>query len=148
MSPFLSTVRINGSSWLLIGAVFVVGRFPSPPCIIIGAVTMKITSNTSITSTRGVTLMSDIKRFPFSELIAIYCTLLFCLLSSCMKLQFAITANRTTAEYRTAEFRRVVSFDIRHSLFDIRYSFSQGFFSDQTGRLSGQRLGCLLYTVF
>jgi hypothetical protein len=39
-----------------------------------------------------------------------------------MKLHMAGTANRRTAEYRTAEFRRVVSFDIRHSLFDIRYS--------------------------
>jgi hypothetical protein len=40
-----------------------------------------------------------------------------------MKLDLAGTANRRTAEYLTAEFRRVVSFDIRHSLFDIRYSF-------------------------
>jgi len=57
-----------------------------------------------------------------------------------MKLHLAETANRRTAEYRTAEFRRIVSFDIRHSLFDIRYSFSQSFFSDPTGRPSGQRL--------
>jgi hypothetical protein len=39
------------------------------------------------------------------------------------KLHLATRANRRTAEYRTAEFRRVVSFHIRHSLFDIRYSF-------------------------
>jgi len=38
-----------------------------------------------------------------------------------MKLHLAETANRRTAEYRTAEFRRVVSFYIRHSLFDIRF---------------------------
>jgi hypothetical protein len=55
-------------------------------------------------------------------------------------------------EYRTAEFRRVESlysvffkidriyyFDIRHSLFDIRYSLLQSFFFDQTGHLSGQQ---------
>jgi hypothetical protein len=40
-----------------------------------------------------------------------------------MKLHLAGTANRRTVEFRTAEFRRIVSFDIRHSLFDIRYSF-------------------------
>jgi hypothetical protein len=40
-----------------------------------------------------------------------------------MKLHLAGTANRRTAEYRTAKFRRVLSFDIRHSLFNIRYSF-------------------------
>jgi hypothetical protein len=32
------------------------------------------------------------------------------------------TANRRTAEYRTIEFRRLVSLEIRHSLLDIRYS--------------------------
>jgi hypothetical protein len=43
------------------------------------------------------------------------------MLSSCMKLHLAETANRRTAEYRTAEFRRVVSFDIPYSIFDIRF---------------------------
>jgi hypothetical protein len=34
---------------------------------------------------------------------------------------------------------RIPYFDIRYSLFDIRYSLFQSFFSDQTGRFSGQR---------
>jgi len=54
-----------------------------------------------------------------------------------MKLHLAGTANRRTAEYRTAEFRRMVSFDsvffckidkylpstfdIHYSIFDIRF---------------------------
>jgi hypothetical protein len=29
---------------------------------------------------------------------------------------------------------RIPYFDIRHSVFDVRYSFLQSFFSDQTGR--------------
>jgi hypothetical protein len=42
-----------------------------------GAVTMKITSNTSITSTRGVTLSSAIKlSSPLFDVIAIYFLLL------------------------------------------------------------------------
>jgi hypothetical protein len=40
-----------------------------------------------------------------------------------MKLHLAGTANRRTAEYRTAKFPMVFSFDIQHSLFNIRYSF-------------------------
>jgi len=45
---------------------------------------------------------------------------------------------RTAAQQNieTAEFRRVVSFDIRHSLFDIR--FSKVSYSDQTDRPGGQ----------
>jgi hypothetical protein len=34
---------------------------------------------------------------------------------------------------------RIPYFDIRYSLFDIRYSLFQSFFSDLTGRFSGQR---------
>jgi hypothetical protein len=40
-----------------------------------------------------------------------------------MKLHPSGTANRRTAEYRTAEFRRVFpsTFDIHYSIFDIRF---------------------------
>ena len=37
------------------------GNATFTPCIIIGAVTMKMMRRTNITSTRGVTFMSDIK---------------------------------------------------------------------------------------
>ena len=40
------------------GALFACGRRTGKPCFIIGAATMKITSNTSITSTSGTTLIS------------------------------------------------------------------------------------------
>jgi len=37
------------------------------------------------------------------------------------------------------EIDRIHSFDIRHSLFDIRYSLLKVSIFDQTGRFSGQR---------
>src|SRR4029079_11519837 len=40
------------------GAFFACGRFTGIPCVIIGAATMKMISSTSITSTRGTTLIS------------------------------------------------------------------------------------------
>src|SRR5579871_2866839 len=45
-------------SWASTGAALAVGRFTFTPCWISGAVTMKMISSTSITSTNGVTLIS------------------------------------------------------------------------------------------
>src|SRR5262245_44265524 len=42
------------------GAAVVLGRSMATPCCRIGAVTMKMMSSTSMTSTSGVTLMSEI----------------------------------------------------------------------------------------
>jgi hypothetical protein len=48
------------------------------------------------------------------------------ILSSCMKLHLTTKANRRTAEYRTAEFRRVFpsTFDIHYSIFSFEVSCS------------------------
>ena len=46
------------------GCVVVSGRLTSTPCCIRGAVTMKTISSTSITSTKGVTLISEKARRP------------------------------------------------------------------------------------
>ena len=57
--PSFFTVRISGSSCTRMFCVVVSGKSTSIPCSIMGAVTMKITSKTSITSTKGVTLISE-----------------------------------------------------------------------------------------
>jgi hypothetical protein len=53
-----------------------VGRSTLSPCVISGAVTMKTTSSTSITSTSGVTLMSAIPKSlsSLSSWNAIFCS--------------------------------------------------------------------------
>ncbi len=55
-----SALMVTVSGWLsvLIGLASVLGRSTSTPEVISGAVTMKMMSSTSITSTSGVTLMS------------------------------------------------------------------------------------------
>src|SRR5512134_1155601 len=57
--PLLSTETITASSWVAMALVSALGRFTWTPCCIMGAVTMKMTRSTSITSTRGVTLICD-----------------------------------------------------------------------------------------
>ena len=52
----------SGSSWPLIVRRLVFGRSTGTPTVSSGAVTMKMTSSTSMTSTSGVTLMSVIGR--------------------------------------------------------------------------------------
>src|SRR5262249_54409163 len=58
MLPCLFTVRITWSSALTCGVPVATGRFTSSSCCNIGAVIIKIISNTNITSTSGVTLIS------------------------------------------------------------------------------------------
>ena len=55
---FFFTTRTNGSSVVDAPEAAVSGRSISIPCCIIGVVTMKMIKRTSITSTRGVTLIS------------------------------------------------------------------------------------------
>src|SRR5512145_2423643 len=57
-----STVMTRRSSSARIALAFACGRFTSTPWVSIGAVTMKMMRRTSMTSTRGVTLMSAIIR--------------------------------------------------------------------------------------
>jgi hypothetical protein len=54
-----TTALSRRSTW-----VVVCGRSTSMPCCISGAVTMKMISSTNITSTNGVTLISDIAACP------------------------------------------------------------------------------------
>src|SRR5512134_1595949 len=58
----MSTVITRRSSSARIALAFAWGRFTSTPWVSIGAVTMKMMRSTSITSTRGVTLISAIIR--------------------------------------------------------------------------------------
>src|SRR5512134_3113770 len=61
----MSTVITRRSSSARIALAFAWGRFTSTPWVSIGAVTMKMMRSTSITSTRGVTLISaNIRRSP------------------------------------------------------------------------------------
>src|ERR1700687_1835259 len=53
----------SGSFGSLIGGARVCGNSTGTPTVNSGAVTMKTTSSTSMTSTSGVTLMSDIGRW-------------------------------------------------------------------------------------
>ena len=53
---------VSGSFGSLIGGAWVCGNSTGTPTVNSGAVTMNTTSSTSITSTSGVTLMSDIGR--------------------------------------------------------------------------------------
>src|SRR5512134_3223766 len=57
---FTSTVTTSRSSSARMALAFAWGRFTSTPWVSIGAVTMKMMRSTSITSTRGVTLISAI----------------------------------------------------------------------------------------
>jgi hypothetical protein len=50
----------SGSLFSLMGEAWVCGRSTGTPTVSNGAVTMKTTSSTSMTSTSGVTLISDI----------------------------------------------------------------------------------------
>jgi hypothetical protein len=52
-----------GSFGSLIGGAWVCGSSTGTPTVSSGAVTMKTTSSTSMTSTSGVTLISDIGRY-------------------------------------------------------------------------------------
>ena len=63
--------RINGFSLRSTPEDLVFGKLTSIPCCIIGAVTIKIMRSTSITSTRGVTLISEIAPFFLPVLKAI-----------------------------------------------------------------------------
>jgi hypothetical protein len=56
----LSTLTTSGSSGLVIADALVFGSSTGTPTVSSGAVTMKMTSSTSMTSTIGVTLISDI----------------------------------------------------------------------------------------
>ena len=56
--PSFLTVTTRGSSFCRSEFAVVAGKSTSSPWVIIGAVTMKMISNTNITSTRGVTLIS------------------------------------------------------------------------------------------
>jgi hypothetical protein len=60
--PSASTVMTTGSSGSLIREAWVLGKSTGTPTVSSGAVITKITSRTSITSTIGVTLISDIGR--------------------------------------------------------------------------------------
>ena len=61
IAPSLRMLTMNGSSWSFdSGSEGFCGRFTSTPCVNIGAVTMKITNKTNITSIYGTTLISDI----------------------------------------------------------------------------------------
>ena len=55
---FASTESTSFFSFASTGAALVSGRFTFTPCWMSGAVTMKMMSSTSITSTIGVTLIS------------------------------------------------------------------------------------------
>src|SRR3970040_822909 len=68
-----STVRTSRSSSDRMAFAFACGRLTSTPWVSIGAVTMKMMRSTSITSTRGTMLMSDIilRSLPFPLLKAI-----------------------------------------------------------------------------
>lgn len=57
-APSLPTVTTIGSLWFMGCAELACGRFTLTPLASSGAVTMKMTSSTSMTSTSGVTLMS------------------------------------------------------------------------------------------
>ena len=61
-APSRLTVMASGSFGSLIGGAWVCGSSTGTPTVSSGAVTMKTTSSTSITSTSGVTLISDIGR--------------------------------------------------------------------------------------
>src|SRR5215467_10649999 len=58
--PALLTFTTSCSSSPASGAAATLGRSIETPCWRMGAVTMKMTSSTSMTSTSGVTLMSEI----------------------------------------------------------------------------------------
>jgi len=62
IAPSFWTEITVGSFGSLIAGAWVCGRSTGTPTVSNGAVTMKTTSNTSITSTSGVTLISDIGR--------------------------------------------------------------------------------------
>ena len=62
IAPSLLTVMTVGSFGSLIGGASVCGRSTGTPTVSSGAVTMKTTSSTSMTSTSGVTLISAIGR--------------------------------------------------------------------------------------
>src|SRR3972149_3249656 len=55
-------VNTRLSSGVATDTLLVLGKATSTPCTSIGAVTMKIIRSTSMTSTRGVTLISAIRR--------------------------------------------------------------------------------------
>src|SRR5512134_2533631 len=74
---FTSTVTTSRSSSARMALAFAWGRFTSTPWVSIGAVTMKMMRSTSITSTRGVTLISAIirrspSRLPVERAIALH----------------------------------------------------------------------------
>ena len=58
--PVLSIVMVKGSTRSLMLAAGVFGRSTGTPTVSRGAATMKTTRSTSMTSTIGVTLISDI----------------------------------------------------------------------------------------
>src|ERR1700722_235981 len=53
---------VRGSSFSFITDAFVLGRSTGTPTVSMGAVIIKITSNTNMTSTMGVTLISETRR--------------------------------------------------------------------------------------
>src|ERR1043166_5983984 len=65
--PVRVTATTSCCSSPVSAAAFPFGRLMFPPCCRIGAVTMKITSSTSITSTSGVTSMLEIAPPPCSS---------------------------------------------------------------------------------
>src|SRR3989304_4857447 len=73
---FMSTVMTSRSSSDRKAFAFACGRLTSTPWVSIGAVTMKMMRSTSITSTRGTMLMSDINRrslpFPLAKAIGLH----------------------------------------------------------------------------
>ena len=62
MRPSPLIVMTRGSFGSVIGGAWVCGRSTGTPTVSSGAATMKTTSRTSMTSTNGVTLISDIGR--------------------------------------------------------------------------------------
>src|SRR5262245_51793031 len=64
MSPRLSTLTTSCSSSPVSGPAWTFGRSMVTPCWRIGAVTMKMMSSTSMTSTSGVTLICEIESPP------------------------------------------------------------------------------------
>src|SRR5262249_13618755 len=70
--PPLATFTTSCSSFPVSGPADTFGRSTDTPCWRIGAVTMKMMSSTSITSTRGVTLICEIESLldePWSKAI-------------------------------------------------------------------------------
>ena len=63
MSPLARIDTVSGWLSLLIGCALVFGRSTETPEVISGAVTMKMISSTSMTSTSGVTLISESGRY-------------------------------------------------------------------------------------